>query len=457
MQNQWNIRNFYRYDNNILNPRIPAHNLGHDDNILRYEFPLMQWIIAQLERLFGENILVTRMTMFLVGCLALLGFYFLSKQIFEDELLASCGAWIMSLAPVFYYYTLNPMSDIWAMTGQIWMMAFAVQYYRQNQFRHFIWSAGMLCLAGLCKLPYIIFGIIPFLIAIREYVNHGKSNALLLRSIFTLMIFSLPVALWYIYAIRSWQSMGVLSGVFGVLDVTELKSYFINTIDRWLPGELINPVIFLVFILGLISLPISLRNMSGLYRILAIGGILVILFYLYEVNMIARIHDYYMLPFLVFLHLVILRGLSLLWKHQMTRYISVLCLAIMPGLVYPYVNREYWSIDRNSYNVDWFYHSKELTDAVPRDSICIILNDNTGTVKPYTIDKQGYVLDKDELPKGWMDDMILHRRASFLYSDSRKVDTNQIILPYLDQLVMQIGSIRVYKLISIQELQSKNR
>ncbi|MBP8086426.1 MAG: hypothetical protein KAY48_03995, partial [Saprospiraceae bacterium] len=37
----WNIRYFVRHDANILNPRQPY--LNGEDNIVRYEFPLMQW------------------------------------------------------------------------------------------------------------------------------------------------------------------------------------------------------------------------------------------------------------------------------------------------------------------------------------------------------------------------------------------------------------------------------
>ena len=59
-QTQWNIRNFYRHDHNILNPRVASFN-GGKDNIYRYEFPIMQWCIAQLQRPFGEGIIVTRL------------------------------------------------------------------------------------------------------------------------------------------------------------------------------------------------------------------------------------------------------------------------------------------------------------------------------------------------------------------------------------------------------------
>ena len=36
--------------------------------------------------------------------------------------------------------------------------------------------------------------------------------------------------------------------------------------------------------------------------------------------------------------------------------------------------------------------------------------------------------------------------AEFLYSDSRKVDSNELITPYLDELILQKGSIKVFRL-----------
>ncbi len=72
-QTQINIQNFYRHDNNILNPR--HNNFSWGDNIQRMEFPIMQWSIAQVERVFGEKIIVTRICIFLIGLMSVFGFF----------------------------------------------------------------------------------------------------------------------------------------------------------------------------------------------------------------------------------------------------------------------------------------------------------------------------------------------------------------------------------------------
>ena len=90
---------------------------------------------------------------------------------------------------------------------------------------------------------------------------------------------------------------------------------------------------------------------------------------------------------------------------------------------------------------------------VPRDSLCIILNDNSGVVVPYVIDHQGYVFDKDDLPAMWVEDMILHRRATYMYSDSRIVDTSAGVVPFIDSLLLEKGEVRVFRLVDKIKIQ----
>ncbi|NJN33156.1 MAG: hypothetical protein HC817_01795 [Saprospiraceae bacterium] len=86
-QTQINIQNFYRHDNNILNPR---HNnfAGSENNIQRMEFPIMQWTIAQFHRLFGESITITRICVFVIGLLSVCGFFQLMQVLFKNALLS---------------------------------------------------------------------------------------------------------------------------------------------------------------------------------------------------------------------------------------------------------------------------------------------------------------------------------------------------------------------------------
>ena len=63
-QTQLNILNFHRYDDNILNPRTNVLDNNLEPSIRRYEFPIMQWSIAEVYAVTGESLTITRWIMF---------------------------------------------------------------------------------------------------------------------------------------------------------------------------------------------------------------------------------------------------------------------------------------------------------------------------------------------------------------------------------------------------------
>jgi hypothetical protein len=112
------INNFYRGDFNILNPHV--NGLADTDQLHRMEFPLMQWIIALLYKIFGPHIAVTRLTIFTIGMCSVYGMFVFCSNIFNNKGLAALAAWCFNFSPVFYYYTVNPMPDNLALCGGVW-------------------------------------------------------------------------------------------------------------------------------------------------------------------------------------------------------------------------------------------------------------------------------------------------------------------------------------------------
>jgi hypothetical protein len=327
------------------------------------------------------------------------------------------------------------------------MMVFTVRYYKLRRWPDLIWSAFFLCLAGLFKLPFIVFGIMPLMAILLIYIREGKDLKLFIKSLLLVLIFCVPVVFWYTYAIRAWVSMGVLKGIFGDDEIHKLPGYLRFHVLHWLPNYIVNPVSVLFLIAGLIAL-IKLRSIKSGLPVLLISGVIACLgYYIYEINMISTVHDYYFIPFLVWLHLLIVYGLYRAWQIIPLRPLCMILLVAMPVITYLKMNNYYWHIDRNGYNTDWFTHADNLKKAVPADELCIFLNDHTGVVFPYQVDKQGFVFDKDDLPLPWIEDMIINRGVKYMYSDSRKVDSSQAVQAYIDTLILRQGSVKVFRLV----------
>ena len=114
-----------------------------------------------------------------------------------------------------------------------------------------------------------------------------------------------------------------------------------------------------------------------------------------------------------------------------------------------------WSVEKSYCNPAIIEYREELRNAVPRDEICAMQNDVSLHVFPYALDKIGPVFSKDELPPEWVEDMIRRQHIHYLYSDARKVDENPAITPFFDTLLLERGTMRVYRFKTAEQLPPK--
>ena len=144
---------------------------------------------------------------------------------------------------------------------------------------------------------------------------------------------TIPVAAWYIFAIKDWGYMGVLKGVTVQANLSDLFVYFKFALFHWLPLHLVNVFAMIFLLIGtwiLIRRKVFTPSLSWIF---SAGLIITLLYYVYEINMIAKVHDYYMLPFLVWLHLGISVGIrSIDWAKS--RFLWQILFIGMPVYTY---------------------------------------------------------------------------------------------------------------------------
>jgi len=237
-QTQTTINNFYREDMNILNPRI--NEKPETDRILRMEFPVMQWLFAWFYKLFGDHIVISRVLTFIIGLLSVWGFFQLTDAIFNNKWIAALGAWTFNWSPVFYYYTVNPLPDNFALCCGIWSIVFFFRYQRNFLLKNILFSALLLSLATLAKLPFVLYGTVPFVyVLFLLFKKTASKNAAIIAMIYFLMI--LPAILWYLWVIPSWGSSGIVKGVLdNQLSTHEIFNILKHHLISTLPELLLN-------------------------------------------------------------------------------------------------------------------------------------------------------------------------------------------------------------------------
>jgi hypothetical protein len=97
-------------------------------------------------------------------------------------------------------------------------------------------------------------------------------------------------------------------------------------------------------------------------------------------------------------------------------------------------------------------HYKEMRNLVADDEKCIMLNDDSASILPYLLNKEGYIFDKDGMQVIWMDDMIRNKDARYMYSNSRKIESDSLFPQFIDKMIWSKGNYNIYKLKDPKEL-----
>ena len=440
-QTMWNVRNFVRHDANILNPRTAAFN-GDGDNLHRYEFPIMQWTIAAAQRIFGERIQIARYLMYLFSAVGVFGMFLLVRQLTGSGVVGLVTAVLFQYAPVVFYYAINPLPDVFALSAGVWYLYLINRYRKRGRRGVLLWAGLALLLATLAKLPYLMLSVVSIGYFIGDLLAGKGRSVAPYRDAATQLLLVTPALAWYAWVIGSWSGNPILTGSIGEgLSVAEKWGLIRFHLKEMFPFTLLGPVCWIPFALGLMPLFRQWRVHGWLFALI---GITVLYLYL-ELQPIGTAHDYYMFPFLAWLFPVVGLGLHQLLRWRRLRYtLPLWCLAA--ALYTPRAVDYWWSVQESYFNTDYLIHAEALREAVPAGEQVIIVNDVSSFIYPYYVDKMGHIFPNDGIPGAYVGDIYSKYGVRYLYSDSEAFNERDDNAAYLGEELLRAGSVSVYRL-----------
>ena len=449
-QTMWNIRNFARHDGNILNPRVSHYNTPNGTNLYRYEFPIMQWAMGMSQKLVGENILFVRLFTFLITTIGLIGFYKMLVLIGINGWQALLGAYFYLWSPIIYYFSINPIPDNLALAASVWYLYFIKAYWSNSERRHLLSACLLLLLATLSKLPFLMFSIVSIYLFFKEFILSQKRNSKeLIRYCLMHLILFLPALTWYLWVMPGWGGNDITRGIFANnMDHKMFRDILGYHISTMFPLRILYPSVLVFFILGIGTIRKE-RLRAG--WIIALASVTFIYLAL-QFNTIGKDHDYYMMPFLPWMFVIVAIGLKPLIKSENVFKKAFLYIMILSAPIVSYITcKDFWTVEKSFFNKDAYTYQSELKSAVPNEAICIIANDRSKFIFSYLIDKMGYVFHDDQLQILWIEDMIMNKGAKYLYTDSRVIEEEEGFHKVIKRRIMERGSISVYELADLNE------
>lgn len=439
-QTQTVIENFANIDFNILNPRL--NDLHYPDGIYRMEFPLAQWLVGGLYRLFGNHLIISRLFFFACTLFSFLGMFKLLGLVSQNSLVKYLGSWFFLFSPIIYFYSVNPMPDNLALCMVIWSLFYWIRYLKTDSNNNFYVSAFFLMLAIAIKLPFIVFGAMY----LSKFYSFDHSKKFNFKFLLVPFFVCLPALLWYACVISSWMENGVVQGMFsndfGALRLLSILQF---NVFSTLPELLVNYATFPLFVIGIYYVYKRFSKQNLIHLSLALIGILCIAYFLYELNMIDKVHDYYLFPFLPLLFIVVAKAVDMILENKSSKlkYLILLAVVLCPITAYLRCNTR-WNNQSPGFPKEYLFEKKNLQKIIPYNARVVVFNDDSRSIVLYHLKRHGWSHGKYGFKRETLKDNIKNG-ARYLITDL-PLDTNQAICHHLDKLLFIKNNVTLYSI-----------
>lgn len=442
-QTMTNVVNFIEEDFNIFNPR--RNNQGNRSGIYRMEFPIMQWCFAAVSKFTGQPLLTSRILTFIISLLSILGFYFLLKFLFKNEIIALIGAWSLNFSPAFFYYAVSPLPDNFALCVGIWALVVFLKSLPEANWKNTALSAFLMSLSMAAKMPFILFYAIPFGFYIQKIIQRKLIIHDIIKG-FIWISFFLPTLLWYLWVIPTWEGNGIVSGMLTLAQSpTELLDYLQHNLFSNLPELLLNIGAVPLFIAGFYFIKKHKAYQHQLFYPILFWAFLTLLYFFFELNMIGKVHDYYLFPFYPILFIIVAYGAfhTLILRNGKT--IVAILLISLPIFAFARMQGR-WNPEDPRFNKDLLEHKIALQQLSQQSDLIVAGDDESFAIWFYHLDRKGWGFSKNFPLEPNRLKVMIKKGAKYLYTDNEAVLNNPKFQPYLQNEVGKFGSIHVFEL-----------
>ena len=256
----------------------------------------------------------------------------------------------------------------------------------------------------------------------------------------------LPSIIWYVLVISSWNGNGVVTGVFdNKINLFEFWDIFQFNLFSTVPELLVNYATLPFFIIGFMILLKIINFKNQIHTSFLLVSFLASFYFFYEINMITKVHDYYLLPFLPLIFSIVLVGIiyAVRSENVLIKYLLLLTIIFCPITAYLRCNTR-WNIYDPGTTKEYVIYKKKLQSVLPKTAKVIVDNDESNCINLYYLNRKGWGIQKNTLTE----DILIERikiGATHICSDN-DISKLPLVKKYLDSLILEIPPLKIYKL-----------
>ena len=309
---QYDTKNYieaYYYDDVPFMEPAVCWMGGHKTLVL--EFPLPEYLVAQLYKITGPSLIVARLFFLSFFLLSAVYLYRSLRLVFNDTV-PEIATLIYGLAPLALFYSRAIHIDYFVFAFSFAMLYFAMSAIRSKSFKRLLIALFCASVAFLVKAPYAFYLALPILL----FAWHEKKFMWFLKRS---LIFVIPVLLFLLWSghtktvnsqVPDWSfipSFGNFTDMwYWYFGPWVQRVYLENwtTIGGRIFWEVLGISGTILLVLGLLFSP---KNKQYAWAIVLVVGTLIYVSVFFNLN---RIHNYYQLPFVTCCAVVMAMGVQ---------------------------------------------------------------------------------------------------------------------------------------------------
>lgn len=375
-------RNYLEVDANLFYPRVDM--AGEKTGITGMEFPLLNYLIFIVAKIFGFEHWYGRLINLVVSSLGIFYFYLIIKKRFSTSLAFYAG--IILLNSIWFSYSRKIMPDTFSISLTLVGLYYAFEYlYNKNSLLNLFLYVLFGLLGVLSKIPAAVI-LTVLCIPLFDMAVNVKSKILLITGGVIILI---PVIVWYFYWVPYLVSefgywhyyMGTSFSV-GFHEITTNLGEFAKKFYF----EALKFSGFVLFLAGLFYLIKKLnRNLVFTYLITSA----IFLVFVIKAGRGFYHHSYYIIPFVPTMSLISAWAITNI-KFKKIRYFLMIVF-ILEGILNQY--HDFRIKKEDAYRMGL----EVMADSVSDQHDLIAINGDANPRDLYFTHRKGWTISNDEL------------------------------------------------------------
>ncbi len=421
-------RNFLETDSNIIYPRIDIG--GEKTGITGMEFPLLNYLIFLISKLFGYTHWYGRLINLLVSSFGIYYFYLLIRKYISPKTAFSAG--MILLGSIWFNYSRKIMPDTFSVSLIFIAIYYALKYFQEGSGKGLIIYFVFALLGISAKIPSILF--LPLLsFPLFEKSILLKRKITFLIASFVLMVF--PVwwyFYWVPYLVEEYGFWHYYMGTTLEKGFFELTSHPSEVFDKF-SFDALKYIGFAAFIAG--SILSIIKKEKKLVFIWLICS-LVFFIFMAKAGRGFYHHSYYIIPYVPVMALMAGFSISCINKNWIRNII--LALIILEGIA----NQQHDFFIKNSESRKLELES--IADKVSNKNDLIVINGDENPQDMYFAHRKGWTINNSDINDTKKINGIIKKGCRFMFIDKTYFNNGIPEIPF--EIVFSNMDYIVYKL-----------